>query len=437
MSGVIWLCLGALVAATWSAALAMALRRFSGSALEQRMEAKGTQHRAAWLIDHDDDATFAVALVRATMRVAFVLLVVMSMIESWGKAEGGVPTWDIWLGSGAIAVIGLWVFTTVLANALARYAPLGLIVPVLPLVQGLTIGLKPIIRGLRFLDEMVKRLTGANLRDNEEAEQELLRNIEESQREGGLDEAAAEMLENIVEFSTTDVGEVMTPRTDIEGIELTDDLAAIRAHIIEAGHSRIPVYEENLDSITGILYVKDLIPFLGEEVDDFQLKPLLRKPIVVPETKSVRELLADFQQSEIHLAIVIDEYGGTAGLVTIEDILEEIVGEIHDEHDEGAADEEPALHRMNGVLAEVDGRYHIDDLNEELRLDLPEDEDYDTVGGFLLAQFGRVPGEGEQMETHGARFTLLNTQETHIERVRVELLAPGIPGNGNGNGGGK
>jgi magnesium and cobalt transporter len=291
---------------------------------------------------------------------------------------------------------------------------------------------------LAFIDEAVRRLTGANVREREEVlEAELLRSIEDTRREGGLDERAVAMLENVVEFTSTDVGEVMTPRTDIDGIELTDDLGVIRAFIAKAGHSRIPVYEGNIDHIVGILYVKDLVPYLGEEVDNFKLKPILRQPIVIPETKPVRELLSDFQRSEVHMAIVIDEYGGTAGLVTIEDVLEEIVGEIQDEHDLEDADQ-PELLTIDETRVEVDGRYHIDDLNEELGLNLPEDEEFDTVAGFFMSHLGHVPDTGESFEWGNAKFTALATTPTHIKRIGVELLSP-ASANGerrrNGNGG--
>jgi putative hemolysin len=327
-----------------------------------------------------------------------------------------------------ISVVVLWIFTSVLSSAVARHVTVILVAGALPVLRILSALTLPLNKGVAFVDEAVRRLTGANLREQQEAEAELLRSIEDTHREGALDEASAAMLENVVEFSSTDVGEVMTPRTDIDGIELTDDLAAIRAFIVESGHSRIPVYRENLDNIAGILYVKDLIRYLGEDASDFRLEPLLRQPIAIPETKPVSELLLDFQKSEVHLAMVIDEYGGTAGLVTIEDVLEEIVGEIHDEHEPG--DEgEPEMHEIDGYHAEVDGRSHLDDLNERLGLDLPEDAEFDTIAGFVLATLGRVPTDGETFESHNARFTALETTPTHVRKVGVELLDPP---NGNG-----
>jgi putative hemolysin len=225
-----------------------------------------------------------------------------------------------------------------------------------------------------------------------------------------------------VDFATTDVGEVMTPRIDIEGIEFTDDLAVIRSFISEEGHSRIPVFEEDLDHIVGILYVKDLVAFIGEDAADFQMRPLLRSPIVVPDTKPVKDLLVDFQSAEVHMAIVVDEYGGTAGLVTIEDILEEIVGEIYDEHEDGD-DEEPDLSENADGTWEVDARFHIDDFNEALDLHLPEDDEFDTVGGWALALAGRVPNPGEVIEDSGVRCTVIAAMPTHIVRLKVERSA--------------
>jgi CBS domain containing-hemolysin-like protein len=279
-----------------------------------------------------------------------------------------------------------------------------------------------------FVDEVIKRLSGANFEiadEQAEAEAELLRSIEQTHREGGLDEGAVALLENVVEFSSTDVGEVMTPRTDIDGLEYTDDLSEIRRLIGEVGHSRIPVFEEDLDHIVGILYSKDLVRWLGEIDPDFTLRPLLRRPIVVPETKQVADLLADFQRSEVHMAMVVDEYGGTAGLVTIEDVLEEIVGEIVDEH-EPDDEEQPGLRSVAEGVYEVDGNFHIDDLNESLEMQLPEEEEYDTVGGWLMACIGHVPETGESYIENGHRFTAAATTPTQVERIMIESHTPEI-----------
>jgi putative hemolysin len=423
IGGLNWLALLALALAAYLAALNIALTSFSRLALERRMEERGHGDAGRWLSQRLDPAISITALLRTAARLSFFALVLVGIVglhEETALTLGAVRIADIaW--AGLVSVLLLWLLTSVLSAAIARYAGVGLIAGSMGLLRLLAVVGLPLRWVSDAIDEAVKRLTGANLRQEDEAEAQLLRSIEETQLQGGLDEEAAALLENVVEFGSTDVGEVMTPRTDIEGVELTNDLTAIRRHIIEAGHSRIPIYRENLDNIVGILYVKDLVPYLGQEVPDFKLEPMLRKPIVVPETKPVRELLADFQKSEVHMAIVIDEYGGTAGLVTIEDVLEEIVGEIHDEHEPGE-DDEPMLTRTGERTAEVDGRFRIDELNEELDLELPEDEEYDTIAGFMLAKFGRVPDTGESFESHGARFTALLATPTHIQKVGVELL---------------
>lgn len=421
-----WILVSALVLAiglaTWLSALHLSIRDASRSDLDRRLAARhdGKGSSPDWLFERLSRVIAGISLLRTVCRVSVVVLVTFLV----GRDEQGWAT-DIgeMLLAAGIATVILWCFTSILAGALAKHVGAGIVATSLPVIRVADLILGPTARLDSLVDEIIRRLSGANLR-NQEAEEELLRSIEDSQREGNLDRVAAEMIENVVEFSSTDVSEVMTPRTDIEGLELTNDLAAIRAFIDEVGHSRIPIYGENLDEILGILYVKDLVPYLGADASGFDLEKVLRQPIRIPETKPVRDLLADFQRAEVHLAIVIDEYGGTAGLVTIEDVLEEIVGEIQDEHDPDD-EEPPELCPIGPGKWELDGRYHIDDLNEELDLDIPEDEDYDTIAGFVLSRMGRVPEVGESFETQGFRFEVLAAEPTHIARVGMTRLMTG------------
>lgn len=416
-----WLAGATLLLVAYLAALKLSLLHESRTSVRQLLEERGRASAGRWLSEHFDAVVFTTSLLRTAARVGFFMLVLAEVV---GLGAQAALTWTHMLIAAAITVPLLWIFTSVLAAALSRYARGALISSGLPFLRISTTMCLPLVKAVSFIDEAVRRLSAADPGSDEESEAELLRSIDQTQREGGLDEEAASMLENVVEFTSTDVAEIMTPRTDIEGIELTNDLVAIRAFIAEVGHSRIPVYKENLDHVVGILYVRDLVPYLGEDANGFELEPLLRQPIIVPETKPVRELLADFQRSEVHMAIVIDEYGGTEGLVTIEDVLEEIVGEIRDEHEpEGEA--EPTLTSIDERRAEVDGRYHIDDLNHQLGLCLPENDDFDTIGGFVLAQLGHVPREGESFESHNARFTAVLAAPTHVQRVAIELLRDG------------
>jgi CBS domain containing-hemolysin-like protein len=413
-----------LAAASYLSALFLSLMTMSRSAIEEALEAEGAGARAEWLFDHVAQAQLALSLLRTGCRLGFFVAILIATGEIGAAKE---------ISYGRIALVGLaslfvlWIFSTVLASAIARHAPVGIVRSSMPLLRIVTLVFLPLTQSLSFVDEAVRRLTGADLEPEDEAEARLLRSIDDTQREGGLDQRSAAILENVVEFRSMDVGAAMTPRTDIESIELTDDLAAIRAFLESCGHTRIPVYEGNIDHVAGILHLKDLVPYLGAEAPAFALRPLLREPIVVPMTKPVRELLAEFQRSGVHIAIVIDEYGGTAGLITMEDVLEEIVGDIHDEHEPGGEDR-PQIREIDERRAEVDGRIHISDVNERLGLSLPEGEDFDTIAGFMLASLGHVPKVGESLEAAGARFTAIAATPTHVQRIGVERLRAAAPG---------
>ena len=402
--------------ASWLAAIERSLLMSSPVGLQHKMEMRGMSSRATWLSSQYESVTQSIAFARG---ICF-----LAVIASVASLLGGFETIDYWTFISAIAISGgvLWIFASVIGGAVAAAVPVEMICKSWGMLRFSMI-LGGIARvPIAVIGEIVRRLTGANLvqqNGSTDVDEQLLKSIEHSQREGGILAEAAEMLENVVEFRTTDVGEIMTPRTDVEGIELTDDLQEIRKFVLECGRSRIPVYTENIDHIIGILYVKDLVAFFGADTNGFNLRDIVRQPIVVPDTKPVQELLADFQRSEVHMAVVIDEYGGTAGIVTIEDVIEEIVGEIRDEHDDAATDE-PKLVRVHDGLVEVDGRYNIDDLNDELSLQLPEDEEYDTLAGFVLAQLGHVPVIGEVLDTEEIRFKTLEASATQIRRLSIE-----------------
>jgi CBS domain containing-hemolysin-like protein len=414
-----WLSLAALavlIATTLLSAINLALVQVSDSALERRLERSGRSESGRWIFGQKERVDHAVAFLRTMGRIGFFALVLMEVV-----GKDGVISWAPVLGSFAVAALLIWFFTSVVSSAVARYAAAGLLSGMLPVLWLLDVALRPLTKPAEIVDEAVKRLVGANLVEDE-AEEDLLRSIEDTERQGGIDATSAQMMENVVEFSDTLVGSIMTPRTAIEGIEYTDDLAAIRGFIHEDGHSRVPVYEESLDHVVGVLYVKDLVRWVGAVAGDFKLRPLLREPIRVPESKRVSELLRDFQRGKVHMAIVVDEYGGTAGLVTIEDVLEEIVGEIRDEHDAPEASE-PGFREVSVGVLEADGRCPVADLNARLEVQLPEDEGFDTIAGFVLSRLGRVPEVGATVEGGGARVKVLAAGPTAISRVSVERVS--------------
>jgi CBS domain containing-hemolysin-like protein len=259
--------------------------------------------------------------------------------------------------------------------------------------------------------------TSDDQRTGEPVERDSPREREEERRE--LQEGQArELLRSLVEFRETMVREVMTPRPDIVAIESTATIGDLLTVAREQQYSRIPVYHDTLDNIVGMISIKDLI--LLDPTDDSQpMTPLIRPAHFVPETKLVPELLAEFQRKRIQAALVVDEYGGTAGLVTIEDLLEEIVGEIRDEYDTEA---EPIVEEADGVYV-FSGRTHVRELQERLKADV-EGGGYETVGGYLLANVGRVPAVGETFEIDGLSVEVLEAERRRINRVRIRRLAP-------------
>jgi magnesium and cobalt exporter, CNNM family len=239
--------------------------------------------------------------------------------------------------------------------------------------------------------------------------------LEAGEQEGLIEREERRLLESIVDFGDTLVREVMTPRPDIVGTRADATLAELRQVFAEQQYSRVPVYRDSLDHILGFVFVKDLIRLpldlaAGERV----VERLLRPAHFVPETKRVSDLLKEFQRQQVQSAVVVDEYGGTAGLVTIEDLLEEIVGEIRDEYD---VESEPVQDEGNGVFV-FSGKVSIDDLNDRLGVSIPP-EGFGTIGGFLLAHLGRVPAVGERIDVDGLHVEVLEAERRRVTRVRV------------------
>lgn len=241
--------------------------------------------------------------------------------------------------------------------------------------------------------------------------------LEEVQEQGRLEQDETDMIRSVIQLRETVAREIMTPRIDVVGIPEGASFDEALQLALDEGHSRLPVYRGSLDHIVGTVHVKDLLAFLGRDRVKPEALPaeVLRLPYHVPESKRVDELLASMRTEKVHLAIVLDEFGGTAGLVTIEDILEEIVGDIQDEHDE---EEPPAIaHQPDGSLL-VDGLTHLEDLAEPLgaRLDT---EDYDTLGGFVVGLLGRPPREGEAVVHEGIRMEVVEVEARRASRIRV------------------
>ncbi|HKY50521.1 MAG TPA: hemolysin family protein [Candidatus Limnocylindria bacterium] len=244
--------------------------------------------------------------------------------------------------------------------------------------------------------------------------------IETGQAQGVLERKEQEMISSIFEMGEKTVADVMVPRTDIVGLDVDTSPQELLDRITTVGHSRIPVYESSTDNITGILYVKDVFRRIARGDRQLELRPFLRPAVFVPETKKVDELLRQMQKDKVHIAIVVDEYGGTAGLVTIEDLVEEIVGEIRDEYDV----EHELVLPVSESEALMDARVPFEDVRETFSLEVEPTEAYETLGGFVTAQLGRFPRQGESFEAAGARFVVETIEGKRIRRVRVTRLQP-------------
>ena len=248
--------------------------------------------------------------------------------------------------------------------------------------------------------------------------------LEAGEEQGLIEGDEKRLLQSIVDFGDTLVREVMTPRPDIVAVPGHASVAELRALFREQEYSRFPVYNENLDNILGIIRVKDLLQVDDSALDRHPITPLVRPATFVPETKRVPELLKEFQRKQVQMAIVVDEYGGTAGLVTIEDLLEEIVGEIRDEDD---VESEPIVDEGNGSFI-FSAKVSFDELRERLGLEI-EPEGFETVGGYILARVGRVPAVGESFEVDGMHVEVLEAERRRIHKVRFKKGSPAVSDN--------
>ncbi len=252
-------------------------------------------------------------------------------------------------------------------------------------------------------------------------EKELQAVILESEEEGIINEGEGEMLHSIFEFGETIVREVMVPRTGMVSCPTSATLNQILEAIISSGHSRIPIYEGSNDRIVGVIYAKDLLRFWGRPPEEVEVPRVMRTPYFVPETKNIEELLQEFRTKRVHMAIAIDEYGGTSGLITIEDLIEEIVGDIQDEYDL----EEVWLQQEEDGSLLVDGRLNIEEVEEHFNITIPR-EKFDTVGGYLFNLFGHVPAEGEEIRDGELLLTVMESDPRKIRKVRIRRTVPAL-----------
>ncbi|MGB7329350.1 MAG: hemolysin family protein [Rubripirellula sp.] len=393
------------------------LDRFAGRSLEAYCRLKKNRDRFGAVLDHQDAAIEGSAYLGMIGTVVF-------LICGTGAVFAGPPeltiqrlvTWGVCAG-GLMTLIHVWV-----PNSVTRFASTPVLYHSWPFWRTLSIVMRPLAAPGQLIDLVARRLMGTEENEDEEEEQledEIRTIITAGTREGYFGPGVREMIQGVMTLHDDTVGHIMTPRGDVDAIDVAWGWDKVLADIVEAGRTRFPVYSGTLDNAIGILYVKDLLPFLvAGSTPEKQLTEIMRRPWTVPDNRSVESILREFLHSRSHMAIVLDEFGQTAGVVTIEDALEEIVGEIVDESDE---DEEFGIHIIDEDTVEVDGRVMIDDLNETAGWELPESDDYETAAGFVLFHFGAIPEEGQRFTINDVEIEIMSATNRKIESMRIRL----------------
>ncbi len=425
MSGaaLFWLSVTVLAVASLAATAVHALREFSRAQLRDLLRKRNLPARYDDIVEHQPSALLAAESLRV-LATAVAVLAGGGFFADWYAAQANPP--ELWVSAvlfGGIGTALLWLALVWLPTAIAQVWSERFLARTWPVWNAASKLLMPSILAGRGIAQLLRWFSGRPAQSLTEAEleQEIREVVTEGEREGLLEEDAREMIESVISLGDVQVVEIMTPRTDM--ISMSADLIWNEAltFVINSGHTRIPVYGKSRDEIVGILHIKDMLQEMAKESQTLRrpIATLLRPPFFVPETKSVDSLLQEFQRGRNHIAVVLDEYGGVSGLVTIEDVLEEIVGEIADEHDEAAAD---GIKPTGDHSGEAFARLSIYEINEHFKLNLPENDHFDSIGGLVFHELGRIPHAGEEVVLGNVKIKVLEATRRRINRVSIEVL---------------
>ena len=397
------------------------LREFSRSKLEEICEHKNHKTRFGHILRFHQDVLLITEALFSFVLFVFILSLFVYFFGANVLLHAIENRLSFVLNLIIVAGISI-ILTHVLPWSLSRISAENCLYYCWPLLMAFRGLFSPYISFVYVVDKFLHRLFGVKEPDpqnrNSLITEEIKSVIDEGQRSGVLESEAQTMIHRVMELQGEDVEAIMTPRTDMVSIPKETSIEEARKIFLEVGHSRIPVIGDSNDDIIGLLYAKDLLAHLGAgNADTVKLTDIIRHPFYVPETTGIDTLLEMLRREKVHVAIVLDEYSGVAGLVTMEDILEEIVGEIEDEYDPA---EENGMTKIDGNNIEVDARVHIDDLNEEFSIELPEDDDFETIGGFVFHELGHVPKDNETINWNGLRITVLKVERHKIHRIRIE-----------------
>lgn len=399
----------AFVSGSEVALLALSQKRRRHQAADRDDPARGRRERAfERLMAQPDRFLITIVLVNTVANVAAAALVT--------TFAGTVFTSYVLAISTGVVTLVLLTFGEVAPKALAVNNAERWALAAAPVILVLQKVLFPLVWVYEGLARAVAGQRTGEGRGHLRSPEELRSLISLGAEEGVLEHTEEDMLQSVMEFSETTAREIMVPRIDMMAVPTDATLDHIRAYVVDSGFSRLPVYQGSLDNVVGILYAKDMLLHMLEKKGNVQVKELMREAYFVPESKKLDDLLTEMREKRIHVAIVIDEFGGTAGLITLEDVIEEIVGDIFDEYD---LRHDP-IRKLDPHTAVVDARTHVADVNHALDLDIPEDESYDTVAGYVYQTLGRLGKEGEVV--HGPGFDLVVEKVTNRRILRARIV---------------
>lgn len=423
--GALWV---GLILISWAC---YSLRDFSRSQLEEICRRRGHERRFGEILHGYETTLLTLEILKAACWFLVVSLIFGRWRQDWlPLAHGSLAYWWEVVSDLVVFLLVLVMAGVIAPWVLSRLAGEGFLETLWPVLRGATGLLKPVVWMAKWFDRMSHRVVGVKEPEVGAAaviSDEIRTVVEQGQRDGILENEAHSMIHRVMDLPDVDVADIMTPRTAMDTISEEATLEQAREMFVNVGHSRIPIVGDGRDDIVGILYAKDLLEHLTQDrsAPPQPLVSYARKPYYVPETMGIHKLLEAFKRERVHVAVVLDEYGGVAGLVTMEDILEEIVGEIADEHDEGELE---SVRQISPNVYDVDAGLHIDDVNQRLNLEIPNDGEVDTLGGFVFSLLGRVPIEGEQAQWNDLCFTVQHADKRRIRRLRIDLPAePSAP----------
>jgi putative hemolysin len=425
----------AVLVAGFASAMAKAFDVSSLARLEELAIARNKRAAFDAILAGEERAALAAESIRVLFTVIAVACLTWWLSRAWNEPLAPVDLLIdvVWL---AVFVLVLWAALIWIATAAARVWAERLILSTWPFWSAAAQILTPAFAITRATERAIRWLTGHPEAPSEEEvlEDELKSIVTEGHREGFIEGDTREMIESVMELTDVTVAEIMTPRTYMVAMRVDKPWDEAVRFVIDSGHTRIPIYGESRDEIVGILHAKDVLAEMARPAPDRRpLAEILREPFFVPESKKVDELLEEFQKCRNHIAIAVNEFGGVSGLVTIEDVIEQIVGEIADEYDEALVD---GIKSTSDTSCESLARVRIEEINRRMGISLPDDKEFDTLGGFLFHELGRIPEVGEEL-THGeVRFRILDASRRRIDRVSIEVLRPQAE-NANSDGNGK